>query len=179
MNIDNCFYLGFAQKVIGHRGELAFKLDVDSPSSYVEIPSVLIQVQEKDKTLVPFFIESASLQNNGNLRCKIEGINDQAAAKSLIGKSLFLPLEVLPKLSGNKFYFHEVTGFTVFDKEKGELGRIDKVLEYPKSNLLSILQGEIEILIPISDDTIISVDREKKELYVSAPEGLIDLYLEA
>ena len=179
MNIEDCFYLGFTQKIIGHKGELAFKLDVDSPSSYEEIPSVLIQIQEKDKTLVPFFIESAILQNNGNLRCKIEGIDDQAAAKSLVGKSLFLPLEVLPKLSGNKFYFHEVVGFTVFDQVKGELGQIDKILEYPKSNLLSILQGSIEILIPITDESIVSVDRENEELHVSAPEGLIDLYLEA
>ena len=72
MNIEDCFYLGFTQKIIGHKGELAFKLDVDSPSSYEEIPSVLIQIQEKDKTLVPFFIASAILQKNGNLRCKIE-----------------------------------------------------------------------------------------------------------
>jgi 16S rRNA processing protein RimM len=178
MNIDNCFYLGVTQKIIGHKGELSFKLDVDSPSSYEGIPSVLIQIQEKDKTLVPFFIESATLQNNGNLRCKIEGIDDQAAAKSLVGKSLFLPLEVLPKLSGNKFYFHEVTGFAVFDQEKGELGIIDKVLEYPKSNLLSILKGDKEILIPITDETIVSVDRDNKLITTSAPEGLIDLYLE-
>lgn len=178
MNIDNCFYLGFTQKIIGHQGELAFKLDVDSPSSYEGIPSVLIQIQKKDKTLVPFFLESATLQNNGNLRCKIEGIDDQAAAKSLVGKSLYLPLEVLPKLTGNKFYFHEVIGFNVIDQEKGNLGQIDKVLEYPKSNLLSILKEEKEILIPISDDTILTVDREKEEIQISAPEGLIDLYLE-
>ncbi len=178
MNIDNCFYLGFTQKIIGHKGELSFKLDVDSPSSYEGIQSVLVQVQEKDKTLVPFFLESANLQNNGNLRCKIEGIDDQTAAKSLLGKSLFLPLQVLPKLSGNKFYFHEVIGFSVTDQEKGELGTIDKVLEYPKSNLLSILKGEKEILIPISDETIVSVNRDKKLITTAAPKGLIDLYLE-
>ncbi|KAA3644360.1 MAG: 16S rRNA processing protein RimM [Bacteroidetes bacterium] len=179
MNIDDCFYIGFSQKIIGHKGELAFKLDVDSPSSYEGIPSVLIQIQEKDKTLVPFFVESATLQNNGNLRCKIEGIDNQSAAKSLVGKSLFLPLTVLPKLSGNKFYFHEVIGFTVLDQTKGEIGIIDKVIEYPLSNLLAIIKGDKEILVPITDETIVAVYRDQKELQIDAPEGLIDLYLES
>ena len=178
MNIDTCFYLGFSQKTIGTQGELAFKLDVDSPSLYEGIDAVFIQIQEKDKTLVPFFLEKAILQNNGTLRCKIEGIDSQLEAKSLIGKSLFLPLDLLPKLKGNQFYFHEIIGFDVIDETHGKLGPIEQVLEYTNSNLLSVLSQGKEILIPINDASIVSIDRAKKELHISAPEGLIDLYLE-
>jgi 16S rRNA processing protein RimM len=34
-----------------------------------------------------------------------------------------------------------------------------------------------EILIPIFEGLIRKVDREKKELHIEAPEGLIDLYI--
>ena len=34
-----------------------------------------------------------------------------------------------------------------------------------------------EVLIPISDDLIEKVDREKKDIRITAPEGLIELYL--
>lgn len=179
MKVDDCFYLGYISKAIGNKGELAFKLDVDSPSSYEGLDAVFIQMQRQDKQLVPFFIEASKIQNNQLLRCKIEGIDNQADAKSLIGKSLFLPIEALPKLEGNQFYFHEIIGFEVIDQERGSIGKVDKVLEFSTSNLLSIPHANTEILIPINDETIVEVNRDQKTLKVKTTEGLIDLYLES
>ena len=177
MHIDQTFYFGYISKVIGHQGELAFKMDVDSPSSYQGIDAVLLQIMPNDQTMVPYFLESSQLQGKNILRCKLEGVDDASMAKSLVGKSIYLPEALLPQLSGDQFYFHEIIDFLVIDEEKGELGKVEKVLEYPQSNLLSILKGEKEILIPINDDTILKVDRDNNTLHVKATEGLIDLYL--
>ena len=179
MNIGNCYYLGYISKAIGNRGELAFKLDVDSPSSYESMGDVLIQMQEKDEELVPFFMSAAQLLNNGLLRCKVEDINSLDEAKTFIGKSLYWPIDRLPKLKGNQFYFHEVIGYNVIEAEKGKLGVVTTVLEFSTSNLLSISYEDKEILIPITDESIVKVDRENKTLHIKATEGLIDLYLES
>jgi 16S rRNA processing protein RimM len=176
VHLDNCFYLGYISKIIGTKGELAFKLDVDSPSSYCDLPHVFIQMQMNDQQVVPYFILKSSLQG-GLLRCRLEGIETAAEAKALVGKSLFLPLEALPPLKGSQFYFHEIIGFSVHDQEKGDIGMVAQVLEYPHSNLLSVQQGDREILIPITDESIVEVDRQQKLLRVQAPAGLIDLYL--
>lgn len=178
MKVDDCFYLGYISKSIGTKGELAFKLDVDSPSSYLELESVMVQAFPTDTQLIPYFIKQISLQNNGSLRVRLEDVDDQAAAKNLIGKSLFLPLAFLPKLKDQQFYFHEIIGYSVFDAEKGELGAVEKVIEYSTSNLIAVKSGEKEILIPISDETIERIDKADKKLFVRCPEGLIDLYLE-
>ena len=178
MKIDDCFYLGYISKTIGTKGELAFKLDVDSPSSYHGLDAVFVQISPKDTQLVPYFLDKAEIQNNDLLRCKFEGADDQSTAKSLVGKSLYLLEENLPPLKENQFYFHEIIGYKIIDQEKGELGKIEKVLEYSTSNLFSIPVGDKEILIPISDETIIKVDKKAEEIHVVCPEGLIDLYLE-
>lgn len=178
MKIDDCFYLGYISKTIGTKGELAFKLDVDSPSSYHGLDAVFVQISPKDTQLVPYFLDKAEIQNNDLLRCKFEGLDDQSTAKSLVGKSLYLLEENLPPLKENQFYFHEIIGYKIIDQEKGELGKIEKVLEYSTSNLFSIPVGDKEILIPISDETIIKVDKKAEEIHVVCPEGLIDLYLE-
>ena len=99
-------------------------------------------------------------------------------AQNLVGKSVYLPLEMLPKLSGKQFYFHEIVGFTAVDTEKGELGPITEVLEYPTQAILQIMKGKKEILVPILDHVIQQVDRDKKILHITAPEGLIDMYLQ-
>lgn len=178
MKIDDCFYLGYISKTIGTKGELAFKLDVDSPSFYEGIQSVFLQISPKDKQLVPYFIESSQIQNNDLLRVKVEGVNDQSTAKSLVGKSLYSLLDNLPELKENQFYFHEVIGFTIIDSVRGEIGKIDKVIEYSTSNLFSVLMNGKEILIPIANETIGKVDKANKTIEVTCPDGLIDLYLE-
>ncbi len=178
MNIEDCFYLGYVQKTIGTKGELALKLDVDSPSSYTNMKMLLVQEHASNKQGIPFFLTQSQLTNQGTIRCALEGIEDQSSAKKLVGKSLFLPIEQLPELKGNQFYFHEITGFKVNDRQHGWVGMVKEVLSYSNSNLLSIEFKEKEILVPISDNSILKLDREKKEIYINSPEGLINIYLE-
>ncbi len=178
MKVSDCFYFGYVSKTIGNNGELALKLDVDSPILYENIAAFFLQAAPKQEQLIPFFVESSQLLNNGQLRCSIEGIANAQEAKTLVGKSIFLPLNLLPKLNEDQFYFHEIIGFKVIDENKGEIGLIDKVLEYPHSSLLSIVVNEKEVLIPINDETIVKVNKKEKTLKVKTPEGLIELYLE-
>ena len=96
----------------------------------------------------------------------------------MIGKNLFLPLSILPKLTGKKFYFHEIINFAVVDAKKGNIGNIASVIDYPAQPLFQIMNGTTEILIPILDQIIDKVDRENKTIYIVAPEGLIDIYLQ-
>ena len=47
-----------------------------------------------------------------------------------------------------------------------------------RKSVMSIGREGIEILIPMNDDFIISLDREAKTITVNTPPGLIELYLE-
>ena len=85
----------------------------------------------------------------------------------------------MPQLTGNKFYYHEVVGFKVIDATKGDIGEIFNVLELPQQAVLEIKnKQEKEILIPITDQIIKTVNRAEKIIEIDAPEGLIDIYLD-
>ena len=86
-------------------------------------------------------------------------------------------MDLLPKLSGNKFYFHEIIGYKAIDTEEGEIGTIEAVLDGNAQDIFQIKRGKKEILIPIVDDFLLEVNREKKEILLNAPEGLIEFYL--
>ena len=73
---------------------------------------------------------------------------------------------------------HEVVDFLVIDEEKGELGKVQEIIEYPTQSLIQIVINGKEVLIPIHDDIIQDVNREEKKIYIKAPNGLIDMYLE-
>lgn len=179
MNIEETFYLGYTSKLHGKNGELVIKLDVDRPEAYKKLESVFVRIYKSDNQLVPFFITKTSLQNNQTLVIKIDGVDNAEQAADLVAKEVYLPLNMLPPLSGNKFYFHEIIGFSVEDNIHGEIGEIKQVLEYPHQAVMEVINANgKEILIPIHDNFIVEVNREKKLIKTNTPEGLIDVYLE-
>lgn len=172
MNISDCFYLGRVTKPWGTKGQMALYLDVDTPDDYRELDSAFV---EQKGRLVPHFFHIDQLTGNRAVVTFEELTADQAAA--LAGHELYLPLDLLPKLEGNRFYFHEVEGFRVVDSQYGDIGVLQQVIEYPAQPLFQVMKNGTEMLIPVIDQVIDWVDREQKTLYITAPNGLIDLYL--
>ena len=174
MDKKDCYYLGYISKTVGFRGDLVLTLDTDEAHHYQNLESVYVEINRK---LVPFFLERIVNSKNNHIRVKLEGIGSDKEASELLKKSLYLPLEQLPNLSGKKFYFHEVIGFEVVDDQFGSCGIIEDVTNTTTNPVFQIQKEGKEILIPVHDDFIRHVDRKHKRIHVSTPPGLIELYL--
>lgn len=175
MNQDDCYYLGYVTKTYGFKGEVMIYLDADNPTYYGNLESVFIQVEGK---LIPFFIQQIKIRpNKAEAVVNFMDIDAPEKAQRLVGCELFLPLELLPPLKGKAFYFHEISGFEAIDTHKGRIGIITGVLEFPGNPVFQIQAGTKEVLIPVIDNFIVRLDRPNKKIFLNAPEGLIDLYL--
>ncbi|GAA4763184.1 MULTISPECIES: ribosome maturation factor RimM [Flavobacterium] len=174
MRKDDCFYLGKVAKKFSFKGEVLIYLDTDEPEMYEDLESVFV---EFNKNLVPFFIENSQLHKNDFLKVRFEDVDNEEKADELIGREVYLPLSMLPKLEGNKFYYHEVIGFDVIDNRLGNIGTIVSINDSAAQPLFEIDKDGIEILIPMIDDFIVEVNRDKKAITLNTPEGLVDLYL--
>jgi 16S rRNA processing protein RimM len=174
MRKEDCFYLGKIAKKFSFKGEVLAYLDTDEPELYENLESVFV---ECNKHLVPFFIETSSLHKNDFLRVRFEDVTTEEEAEALLGNDLDLPLSMLPKLSGNKFYFHEVIGFEVEDQRLGIVGKIQSINDSTAQPLFEVLKGDVEILIPMIDHFLVKIDRENKKVVMNLPEGLIEMYL--
>ncbi|MGB5780373.1 MAG: ribosome maturation factor RimM [Eudoraea sp.] len=174
MQKEDCFYLGKIVSKHSFKGEVLVKLDTDEPGIYENMESVFVSI---GNNLVPFFIEKCYLHKSNLLRIRLEDISSEADADRIIGSHLYLPLEFLPKLSGNKFYYHEIMGFDVIDSQHGNIGVIKGVNDSVSQALFEVEKDDKQLLIPVADKIIDKVDRESKTLYVTTPEGLVDLYL--
>lgn len=174
MDINECFYVGKIVKKYSFKGELLIKLDTDEPEQFENLESVLINLRGN---LVPFFIESSQLHKSELLRVKFEEVDTEDDADSLMKSELYLPLSFLPELEEDKFYYHEIIGFKVEDKNFGNVGIISGVNDSTAQALFEIDRNGTEILIPMNDEFIIKVDKPNKTIFVETPEGLIDLYI--
>ena len=176
MRKEDCFYLGKIVRKHSFRGEVVAKLDTDEPELYQNLESVFVAL---GNDLVPFFIEESLLQKGNQLRIQFEDILSEPDADAILGSGLYLPLEFLPKLTGDKFYFHEIIGFDIEDINYGYVGVITGVNDTSAQPLFEIDSNGVDVFIPMIDDFIKKVDRDNNKIIVEAPEGLIDFYLNA
>lgn len=174
MRKEECFYLGKIAKKFSFKGEVLAFLDTDEPEIYENLESVFVEL---NKTLVPFFIIKSHIHKSKFLRIKFEDFTSEEDADAIMNCHLYLPLSFLPKLEGTKFYYHEVEGFEVEDVRLGNIGILQRINDSNAQPLFEIQKGKIEILVPLIDDFIISIDRVNKKLVLKTPEGLVDLYL--
>ena len=174
MRKEDCFYLGKIAKKFSFKGEVLIYLDTDEPELYENMESVFV---EFNNNLVPFFIENSSLHKNDFLRVRFEDVSDEAEADRLMNCPIYLPLKMLPKLTGNKFYFHEVIGFEIEDKRLGVFGKIEAVNDSTAQPLFEVKNGDVEILVPMIDHFLVKIDRENKKVIMDLPEGLVEMYL--
>lgn len=167
------YYLGMITKPFGYKGQLCVHLDTDQPERYRNLDAVFIDL---DGELIPYMIKDFQLRNGNQAVATFEDLSAEES-KALIKCDLYLPLSMLPPLSGNQFYFHEVIGFKVIDEQHGDIGTITDFIDLSLQPIMQIDHNGTEILIPAVDEFIKSLDRDGKSIYINAPEGLIDIYI--
>ncbi|MDP5061164.1 MAG: ribosome maturation factor RimM, partial [Maribacter sp.] len=172
MRKEDCFYLGNIVSKYSFKGEVLVKLDTDDPEIYENMESVFVSL---GNNLVPFFIKKCRLHKSDLLRIDFEEVKSESDADRIMKSGLYLPLTMLPKLTGNKFYYHEIIGFTMIDSVHGDIGIVQSVNDTTAQALFEVEKEDKQLLIPGNDDIVTKIDRENKSIFVKTPEGLVDL----
>lgn len=120
----------------------------------------------------------ASSQELGDRRFEVtfEGIDDPTVAEAMIGMHCLIPRDSILE--------EEVgvddsgwIGFAVVDVDLGPLGTATELISNPGQALLSVERqdGGKDLLIPIVDEFIVSIDADAQTVTVAIPDGLLEL----
>ena len=169
---EDYFYLGKITKRFGLIGELVVYLDTDEPEKYHKLESVFLDI---DGEPIPFFIKEIKVKARNQLIVLFHDIDDKASPH-YVNTDLYLPLSALPVLDGNKFYYHEIKGFSVIDAMHGDIGVCQTVLDNSPQAVMQIANPKGEILVPIVDAFIKNVNRNTRTIEVETPQGLVEFY---
>ncbi len=102
----------------------------------------------------------------------LDGVGDIDTASALNGCEILVRTEDLPP-QWEEFEDHDALGLMVTDVERGELGEIVEVIE-TGANDVWVVEGRFgEVLLPVIDDVILSVDYEAQTVQVRLLDGLM------
>jgi 16S rRNA processing protein RimM len=166
--------LGYFTKLHGYKGELTAYLDTEVLNDYQEVESIFVEVKGQ---IIPYFVETLSSKTNKTVKVKLEGVDTEDQAKSLVKAKIFILKEDLSETDETRLELRSILGYEVTDHLKGNIGTVNQILELAGNPQLEIDFNGKMILLPLHEDFIKKIDNEGKKVEVEAPEGLIDLFL--
>lgn len=172
MEINDYFYIGYFSKTRGLKGELQLFFEFDDYGS-LELDTLFLSIDGK---LVPYFIGRVNMLPNRTAYVFLDDVDHIDKAQALIRKRVYLPNSKLPERHPDDFRLTDLKGYIVVDKTYGTLGEIVEVHQYPQQHVAAVMYKGNELLFPLTDGWMLSVDKENKMLEVDLPEGLIDIY---
>ena len=164
--------IGTLAKLHSFKGRFVLISETSISEDIENWESVFLEIEG---LLVPFFIDHITITSDTSVIIGFEDIDSSEKAKEFVSSKVFQLLTLAGKEEKIEVVPEHMSGYTVIDKKVGNIGKIDKILDYNQNLLFRIVKGKQEILIPLSEEFIISINHKKKEVIISAPEGLLDL----
>lgn len=167
------FKIGKFVAVHGLKGELLLHHSLGKKSSLKNLQAVFIE--EKKNSFLPWFIQSTKIKSEEEIFIKLEGVDTREAAQALTQKEIWITEADFKKFA-SKTAPAGLLGYTIINN-KDILGEILEVIEQPHQLLCRLQIDSKEVLIPLNENFLRSVDHKKKRVIVELPEGLLDIYL--
>lgn len=131
---------------------------------------------EIDGLQVPFFITRRKIVGD-KLVVKFEDIDTEEKAKELLKKKISVEEHLLPTGADEEGSFKDLIGYTLIDESFGTLGPLNSVQEMPHQLIAQCFVNGKEVLFPLTDNFIESIDDAEKIIRLQLPQGLLDVYL--
>jgi 16S rRNA processing protein RimM len=171
--MKNYFNIGKLVATFGVKGELILKHSLGKKTSLSGLETVFIE--EKKDELLPYFIESTRIKTDSEIYLKLESIDVKEQAHRLVQKQIWLTADDFHKYAARSAPI-SLLGYHVLHQGE-DLGEILEVIEQPHQLLCRLEINGKEVLLPVHTETLQKVDKNKKQVILDLPEGLLDIFL--
>lgn len=161
--------VGQITKPHGLRGEVRVKPLTENPQRFA--PGSAMFVGADASGLVSISV-SYSRPHQAGLRVRFDAVSDAAAAETLRGQFLFIPVRELGELQEGEYWEHELVGLDVHNVDGTRLGALAAVIDRPGQDLWSIDTSAGEVLFPAARELVREVNLEQRVVVIDPPEGL-------
>ncbi|MEK6790860.1 MAG: ribosome maturation factor RimM [Deltaproteobacteria bacterium] len=167
--------IGFVTGPHGISGEVklmpyADTLDFELKAVYLSLPSNVSIGGSGDGWSLRV-VNRARLHKRGYILA-LEGVKSRNEAEALRGAVAAIKKHDLPKAGQGEYYSFDLCGASVAHEDGRAIGTVTGIIHTGANDVLEVMSGLGEILIPAIEHTIISFDVVNKRLVVRLMQGL-------
>ncbi|MCI0530996.1 MAG: ribosome maturation factor RimM [candidate division Zixibacteria bacterium] len=148
-------------RIRGLKGELVIVPLSEKTERFSQLREVYLTKAESGR----YAIVSVRKHQN-KILMMLEGIDTPEKAQMLVGSLVEMPVEQLPNLAQDEYYWHDLVGLEVFGQDGRFIGRVDKILANPGNDILSVSENEKLYYVPATKMAVKAVDLQKRSITV-------------
>ncbi len=168
-NPDDLVVMGKITGVHGLDGKVKVRSFAESSDIYALKSRVFLRA-ENENDARPYVIEKC-IDRKKDMLVLLSGVNTRESADDLVGKELLLARQQLPDPEEDVWYWEDLFGLKVVDKNRGDLGVIETIIPTGAHDVLVIKNNGKEILVPMHHKFVTEVDLENKTVTTCLPQG--------
>jgi 16S rRNA processing protein RimM len=156
----------------GFKGDIVLQHHFGKKTGLAGLESLFML--HKEDSMFPYFIQHIKIKSDNQVYIKLEGIDSKEDAEKLLRKEVWITEKDFLKYAhtsapASLVNFHLIN-------EGVDLGEITEVIELPHQLLCKIHINNKEALIPLHEETLKKIDKKNRQVHVSLPDGLLDIY---
>ena len=156
----------------GLRGALRVRPDNPDSETLEQVRRVFLE--DPAGVVREYRLLRADRINRAVIRVMLEGIDDPGAAAALRGTTIAVALADLPAKAPGEFYHYEAIGCEVATTDGRRLGVIEEVIATGANDVWVVRDGNVEVLVPVIENVVKSIDLGTRRMVVEAVPGLLD-----
>lgn len=156
----------------GLRGALRIRPDNPDSDTLEQVTRVFIEPPGGE--VREYRLMHAERVNRTTIRVTLEGLDDPDVAEALRGSSIAVEKADLPAKSPGEFYHYEAIGCEVVTTDGRRLGLIEEVIATGANDVWVVRDGDTEVLVPVIENVVKSMDVDARRMVVEAVPGLLD-----
>ncbi len=159
--------VGKLRRTHGVHGEMLMEVYTDFPERLV--PGTILYLDQHGEHLVL----TRSRPHNNGLLLTFQGYDTPEAAAALRNRLVYVRADDRPPLAEGEYYHHQLIGLDVLSDKAVPIGVVVEIIETGASDVL-VVHTEIgaEVLIPVSDAFIRSINLDKRQIIVQLIPGM-------
>ncbi len=160
---DEQIVIGRIVGLYGVKGWLKVESYTDPRDKIKEYKPWQLVVREQARAVIAEDVRS----HGKGMIARLEGINSREAAIELLSAEIKVKLDQLPELQEGEYYWQELIGLAVINRQSEMLGQVDSLFETGANDVLVVKKDQQEILIPyVREQFVLSVDLDKNQIHV-------------
>lgn len=163
--------IGEIIKVHGLQGEMKLYPYSGQPENIRRYRHLMLS--GPDGTAAELFALSSIRVQGGTAIIRLAGIDDRNRAEACVGRAVLVPIDELPALGGDEFYWREIEGRPVVCTSGRKLGTVTELFSNGAQDIMVVGDGTEEWLIPIVADIVVAIG--DNAIIIDPPPGLLEI----
>ncbi|MDE0885904.1 MAG: ribosome maturation factor RimM [Myxococcota bacterium] len=154
-------------------GEVRVRWFGDGPDHLLGSEFVFLGEGREDSEARRYGVRGGGSGRRGEIRLRLEGVDDRTAAEGLRGSMVLVDAEKLEPLGDDEFYWHELMGWSVWTEQGESVGIVRELWNTGGHDVLVVVGERGQVLVPTARAIMKEVNRAEGRIVIDAIPGLL------